>query len=350
MFIHSKDSLEPVGGTETPQDVYLSRRKWLRAAGFAAGAGVLAGGGYLGWRSYRGSDEEVIESGRVALPKQAKAAPKEKLPEAPDDGTYEDQLLAAFPAERDARFEYGRDETDRAAAARYTNFYEFSSYKYTWRYVDDFDPYPWEITIDGLCRNPMKLDVADFQKQYADFMVERQYRHRCVETWAMAVPWTGVPLAKIIQAADPLPQATHVRFVSFMRPEEAPQQQSDQYPWPYTEGLTIAEATNELALLATGIYGQPLLKQHGAPIRTVIPWKYGFKSAKSIQRIEFVNREPETFWTTLMPDAYPFESNVEPQVPRPWPQSSERMLGSNEVIPTQLYNGYADYVADLYKA
>lgn len=343
MFIHSKDPLEPVGGTETPKDVYLSRRKWLRAAGFAAGAGVLAGGGYLGWRSYRGSDEEVIQSGRTAERETAEIVPEAK------QLSYEEQLLAAYPPRRDERFEYGRDETDRAEAARYTNFYEFSSTKFTWRYVDDFNPYPWEITIDGLCRNQMKLDVADFQKLYADDMVERQYRHRCVETWAMAVPWTGVPLAKIIKAADPLPQATHVRFLSFMRPDEASQQQTDEYPWPYAEGLTLAEAANELALLATGIYGQPLLKQHGAPIRTVVPWKYGFKSAKSIQRIEFVDHEPATFWTTLMPDAYPFESNVEPDVPRPWAQNVERMLGTGVVMPTQPYNGYADYVADLYQ-
>jgi len=166
----------------------------------------------------------------------------------------------------------------------------------------------------------------------------------------MAVPWTGVPMAKIIQDADPLPRATHVMFVSFMRPEQATQQQGDEYPWPYTEGLTLPEATNELALLATGIYGQPLLKQHGAPIRSVVPWKYGFKSIKSIQRIEFVDHEPPTFWNTIAPDAYPFEANVEPDVPRPWPQHTERMLGSGAIFPTQLYNGYAEYVTDLYPA
>ena len=167
----------------------------------------------------------------------------------------------------------------------------------------------------------------------------------------MALPWTGVPLAAVLKAADPLSQATHVRFVSFERPSEAPNQAAkNEYPWPYTEGLTIDEAKNDLTLLAVGVYGQPLLKQHGAPIRLVVPWKYGYKSAKSIVSIELVGGEPATFWNTLNPAAYPFESNVDPDVPRPWDQSFERMLGSGEHRPTQKYNGYEKYVAALYRA
>lgn len=354
MFIHDKDPLDPVGGTETPQSIYMNRRKWLRAAGFAVGAGVVGGGGYLGWSAYRGSDEDVLEGGRV-IPKEqtskqaaVQESPVDESPEETKDLTYEERLLSHYPATRDERFRYDRNETDRAEAARYTNFYEFSTRKDSWRYVDDFQPYPWEIEIDGLCRNKMKLDVADFHHIYKDDIIERQYRHRCVETWAMAVPWTGVRLASMIKAADPLPEATHVRFVTFMRPEQAPRQQYNDFNWPYAEGLTLAEATNELVLLATGIYGEPLIKQHGAPIRLVVPWKYGFKSIKSIQRIEFVDREPETFWTTYSPEAYPFRSNVEPDVPVPWAQHTERMLGSGERLPTQLYNGYGDYVAELY--
>ena len=194
------------------------------------------------------------------------------------------------------------------------------------------------------------MDLAEFHKSYADALVERQYRHRCVERWAMAVPWTGIPLARLLKDADPLPTATHVRFVSFNRPDQASQQQSSEFPWPYVEGLTIAEAMNDLTLLATGVYGRPLIKQHGAPVRLVVPWKYGFKSIKSIDQIEFVDHEPATFWTTLSPGAYPFESNVEPNVPIPWPQHEEWMLGTKEVFPTQLYNGYSDQVASLYHA
>ena len=166
----------------------------------------------------------------------------------------------------------------------------------------------------------------------------------------MAIPWTGIPLATMLKAADPLDEATHVRFVSFNRPAEAAHQAvSGEFPWPYTEGLTIAEAMNELALLGVGVYGRPLLKQHGAPLRLVVPWKYGYKSIKSVERIELVSREPATFWSTLNPAAYPFESNVDPDVPRPWNQSSERMLGSDERFPTMKYNGYGEWVAGLYE-
>ena len=204
--------------------------------------------------------------------------------------------------------------------------------------------------MDGLCRHKLTLDIDELQRRFAGELVERQYRHRCVETWAMAVPWIGIPLATILKAADPLAKATHVRFVSFLRPDEAPRQRSSpRDPWPYEEGLTLPEARNELTLLATGMYGQPLLKQHGAPIRLVVPWKYGFKSIKSIERIELVDREPSTFWSTLNPAAYPFESNVEPDVARPWPQDSEWMLGTKERHDTQVYNGYGEWVAHLYK-
>jgi sulfoxide reductase catalytic subunit YedY len=153
----------------------------------------------------------------------------------------------------------------------------------------------------------------------------------------------------LLKAADPLAQATHVRFVSFDRPDEAPHQAiSDEYPWPYTEGLTIAEAMNDLTLLAVGMYGRPLLKQHGAPMRIVVPWKYGYKSAKSVERIELIGREPATFWSTLNPAAYPFESNVNPNIARPWNQSYETMLGTGERLPTQIYNGYGAWVESLY--
>jgi methionine sulfoxide reductase catalytic subunit len=329
MFIHPPDPLAPRGGTETPETIFSNRRRWLRNIGLGVGSAVV--GGYLSWRLLGGGDDDdVLAAGHW-------------------DAAAEKKYQAYYPAARDERFAYGRNETPAVAAARYTNFYEFSRYKWCWKYVGDFQPDPWAITVAGLFRNPLKLDLEQFYQQFRGELIERQYRHRCVERWAMAVPWTGIPLAAVLKAADPLANATHVRFVSFNRPTEAPHQAaSDEYPWPYCEGLTIAEAMNDLAFLAVGAYGRPLLKQHGAPIRLVVPWKYGYKSIKSVERIELVSREPATFWSTLNPAAYPFESNVDPNIARPWDQSSERMLGSDERVPTQKFNGYGDWVTHLY--
>ena len=189
----------------------------------------------------------------------------------------------------------------------------------------------------------------EFHRRFQAELVERQYRHRCVERWAMAVPWTGVPLAAVLKAADPLAQATHVRFVSFHRPQEAPQQAGrPSYPWPYTEGLTIAEAMNELTLLAVGVYGQPLLKQHGAPIRLVVPWKYGYKSIKSVERIELVGREPATFWNTLNPG--PIRSNQRRSggCPRPGTNRSKQCWAPASSSPRRNTTATRRWVASLY--
>ncbi len=329
MFIHKIDPLAPQGGRETPEKVFRSRRKWLLAAG---GGALAAAAGYGIYSGLQGKDEDVIAAGLWSPEAEAKYG-------------------ALYPVPRDKRFEYGRPQTAEAAAARHTNFFEFSSLKWCWKYVGPFQPDPWTLSITGLCRQPLRLDLDEFHRRFQSEMVERQYRHRCVEKWAMAVPWTGVPLAAVLQAADPLAQATHVRFTSFERPAEAPiQATKSKFPWPYTEGLTLAEAMNELPFIAVGVYGRPLLKQHGAPIRVVVPWKYGYKSAKSIVAIELVGSEPATFWNSINPSAYPFESNVDPDVPRPWDQSFERMLGSNEQRPTKKFNGYERYVAGLYPA
>lgn len=166
----------------------------------------------------------------------------------------------------------------------------------------------------------------------------------------MVVPWTGFPLAALLRKAGPLPAARYVRFITFDRPEEAGRQRNRSYPWPYTEGLTLVEATHELAFLATGMYSHPLLKQHGAPVRLIVPWKYGFKSAKSLVRIELTADQPATFWNTLDSREYDFSANVNPDVPHPrWSQRTERMLGTGEVHPTRLYNGYGEWVASLYR-
>lgn len=166
----------------------------------------------------------------------------------------------------------------------------------------------------------------------------------------MAVPWTGFPLKKLLDRVEPLSDAKFVRFVSFLRPEQAPGQRNRYFPWPYYEALRMDEAMHELTMIVTGVYGKPLPRQHGAPLRVVVPWKYGYKSPKSIVRIELVDRQPRTFWNDLAPDEYSFLSNVEPDVPHPrWSQQTERMIGTNERRPTLLHNGYADLVAPLYR-
>jgi sulfoxide reductase catalytic subunit YedY len=216
-----------------------------------------------------------------------------------------------------------------------------------WRHTGDFRPAPWTVEVAGLVARPRTFDLDGLLRTFP--LEERIYRHRCVEAWAMVVPWTGFPLAELVRHVQPLPAATHVRFVGFDRPEEAGHMASRSLPWPYTEGLRLAEATNALAFVAVGMYGHPLLKQHGAPVRLVLPWKYGFKSAKSVVRIEFTDRQPATFWNTLAPHEYDFLANVDPEVPHPrWSQASERMLGTGERRPTLRYNGYGEWVAGLY--
>jgi methionine sulfoxide reductase catalytic subunit len=180
---------------------------------------------------------------------------------------------------------------------------------------------------------------------------ERVYRFRCVEAWAMIVPWTGFPLSKLIEKASAKPEAKFLRFETFNRPEQAPgmARTANYYPWPYFEGLRMDEAMHPLTMAVTGIYGKALPKQHGAPIRLVVPWKYGYKSIKSITKIEFTDKQPKTFWEALQPEEYPFESNVNPDVPHPrWSQATERLIDTGDRVKTLPYNGYGDYVAKLY--
>jgi sulfoxide reductase catalytic subunit YedY len=307
----------------TPEAALLSRRSVL--TGLAVGGVTLAAGAGLAWWVRRGTENDVISAGTVA-------APNANL----------------YPATRNPAFaKVDRALTDEGEAARYCNFYEFSVTKEVWHYVEPFQPLPWQVEVTGLVSRPRTLDLDDLTRQFP--LEERVYRHRCVEAWAMAVPWTGFPLAALVKHVEPLASARFVRFVSFLRPAEASRQQFRGVPWPYTEGLTLAEATNDLAFIATGIYGHPLLKQHGAPVRLVVPWKYGFKSAKSIVRIEFTDEKPATFWNTISPHEYDFAANVNPAVPHPrWSQAREHMLGTGEVRPTQPFNGYGEWVGGLY--
>ncbi|RMH10134.1 MAG: protein-methionine-sulfoxide reductase catalytic subunit MsrP [Nitrospirae bacterium] len=252
-----------------------------------------------------------------------------------------------YPAARNSAYTLDRPLTAEHIAAQYNNFYEFSQAKDdVWKRVRGFQVRPWTLEVSGLVRTPLRVDMDWVLKHMP--LEERVYRHRCVEAWAMAVPWTGFPLKTLLLRVEPLPQARYVKFTSFYNPEIAMGQRG-YGPWPYTEGLTLAEAMHDLTLLVTGIYGHPLPKQHGAPIRLVVPWKYGFKSIKSIVSIELTDQQPATFWNTLVPFEYDFQANVNPHVPHPrWSQATERMIGTGQRLPTRYLNGYDQWVGSLY--
>ena len=245
--------------------------------------------------------------------------------------------------------------TGRAIAASYNNFYEFGGTKNIWRAAQALPIDPWTVEVGGLVKNPQTYDLDDLKQTFD--LEERVYRFRCVEAWSMVVPWLGFPMRKLLEVVEPAPEAQFVRFTSYYDEAITPGPggfQARSLPWPYTEGLRIDEMANELSFFALGIYGQTLPKQHGAPIRMVVPWKYGFKGAKSIVKIEFVAEQPATYWNTLIPNEYKFESNVEPDVPHPrWSQAQEKLIGpgpdfSVDIVPTLPYNGYSEYVAQLY--
>ncbi|AFY65891.1 protein-methionine-sulfoxide reductase catalytic subunit MsrP [Geitlerinema sp. PCC 7407] len=248
-----------------------------------------------------------------------------------------------------------RPITTELLAATYNNFYEFGSSKNAvWRNARALPTESWKVEVSGLVKNPKTYDLDDLRTQFP--IEERVYRFRCVEAWSMALPWIGFPMRSLIAAVEPTSQAKFVRFTSFYDKEVTPGPllSFGSLPWPYTEGLRIEEMANELAFFAIGIYGHTLPKQHGAPVRMVLPWKYGFKGAKSIVKIEFVERQPATYWNTLVPNEYGFEANVNPQKPHPrWSQAEERFVGDSaefewEMRETLPYNGYGEYVASLY--
>jgi sulfoxide reductase catalytic subunit YedY len=243
-------------------------------------------------------------------------------------------------------YKAGRAITPEKYSTTYNNYYEFSDSKNLWRDAQAMKQRPWTIAIEGMVSKPRTIDIDDLLKQVK--LEERVYRHRCVETWAMTVPWTGFALSQLVKLADPLSGA---KYVAFQTGQDKSMSGLDApfYPWPYTEGLTMAEATNDLAFLSTGMYGKPVPPQNGGPIRLTVPWKYGFKSAKAIVKVTFTDKKPATFWETIGPSEYGFWANVNPDVPHPrWSQASETLLGSNERVPTQIYNGYGEYVAGLY--
>jgi sulfoxide reductase catalytic subunit YedY len=256
-----------------------------------------------------------------------------------------DGTASLYPAKRNEAFKLDRDVTPEKITSNYNNFYDFSTDKHL--SADPLKLRPWTVTIDGMVEKPLQIGIEDLVKSIG--IEERLYRHRCVEAWSMAIPWSGFPLKSLVAMARPLSSAKYVQFQSFLDKKVAPGQR-DFSPWPYIEGLTMAEANNDLALMVTGAYGKPLAKVFGAPIRLATPWKFGFKSAKSIVRISFVDKRPTTFWESLGPEEYGFWANVNPEVPHPrWSQASETFLNTGDRRPTLLFNGYGEQVADLYK-
>lgn len=285
----------------TPKEQYLSRRQFIQAAGFLGAGALLAAC----------APKAVTEAAPVSAPAD--------VPNSLEDIT------------------------------NYNNYYEFSYDKASVaKLAKDFPTRPWSVEVTGMVNNPKTYAIDDLLKQFPS--EERIYRLRCVEAWSMVIPWMGFPLAKLLTAAEPTSAAKYVRFVAVYDPENMPQQGGGSFDWPYQEGLRLDEAMNDLTLLATGLYGEPLPNQSGAPIRLVVPWKYGFKSIKGIVKIELTDQQPSTLWNTASPREYGFYSNVNPNVSHPrWSQASERRIGELTRRPTLMFNGYEKEVAYLYE-
>ncbi len=239
--------------------------------------------------------------------------------------------------------------TAQDSVLSYNNYYEFTTDKEgVADLAKDFKSSPWTVEVSGLVHNPQTFGIEDILKRFTQ--EERIYRMRCVEAWSMVIPWNGFKLASLLESVEPTSEAKYVRFETINNPEQMPGMKNSLYPWPYQEGLRLDEALNDLTLLATGLYGEPLPSQNGAPIRLVVPWKYGFKSIKAIVKIEVTAEQPSTLWETIAPNEYGFYANVNPEIDHPrWSQSSERRIGELQRRPTLPFNGYAEEVAHLYE-
>ncbi|WP_421726451.1 protein-methionine-sulfoxide reductase catalytic subunit MsrP [Bauldia sp.] len=308
MYVKRQRGWEIPERLATPESVYFNRRQILAASGLGLAA--------------------------AALPRPGRAAET-------------DPTADLYPAPRNSKYTIERPVTPESINTTYNNFYEFGTQKDIWEAAEALPIRPWEVKIDGLVEKEITTDFDTLIRRMP--LEERLYRHRCVEAWSMTVPWTGFPVSELVKYANPLGDAQYLRMETFMMPDVATGQKQIWYPWPYVEGITMAEANNELAFMVTGAYGKPVAKSMGAPIRIHLPWKYGFKSIKSIVRFTFTDERPVSFWEELGPSEYGFWANVNPEVAHPrWSQATERDLATNERIPTRLYNGYTEYVADLY--
>jgi sulfoxide reductase catalytic subunit YedY len=301
----------------TPESAYLSRRRFFKTAALCATAAALLA---------------ACRNSNVPLP-----TPEGSLTATPASvysGSLTDELGRSLTTERDI--------------TSYNNYYEFSTDKSgIGELARDLVTRPWQVEVTGLVNRPGIFDVDDLIASFPP--EERVYRMRCVEGWSMIIPWQGFQLSKLVDAVEPMTSASYIRFVTLDNPDQMPGQKSNYFPWPYEEGLRLDEARHNLTLLSTGLYGKALTPQNGAPIRLVVPWKYGYKSIKAIVRIEFVEKQPATFWNQIAPNEYGFFSNVNPAVDHPrWSQKTERMIGIPSRIATLPFNGYSEQVSNLY--
>jgi methionine sulfoxide reductase catalytic subunit len=306
----------------TDERLYLRRREFMQLGIGLAGA---AAGGLL------------AACGNSALDAASPGAPANALPQTPIGNITKKMVTTSEPLNK---FE---------EITGYNNYYEFGTRKSDpAKYAGQLTTSPWTVKIDGLCNKPGDYHLDDLIKT-AD-LEERVYRFRCVEAWSMIIPWIGIPLAAVIKRAEPQPKATFVEMQTVLRPKEMPGLATGGLNWPYTEGLRMDEAMNPLSLLAVGLYGKTLMNQNGAPIRLVVPWKYGFKNVKSIVRIRFVDKMPHTAWNDANPEEYGFYSNVNPEVSHPrWSQATEKRIPSFFAnTKTLMFNGYGEQVASMY--
>lgn len=299
----------------TPEHVYMSRRRFMKGVGAVVAGSLLSA---CGVPNIGSSNEE---------PATPQATPVVKV------STEVDEL--------------GDPLTSHEAITNYNNYYEFTTNKQrVAKLAADFVTSPWQVKVGGLVNNPKTYDLDDLRKFPQE---ERIYRLRCVEAWSMVIPWVGFPLSALLKEVEPMSKAKFVRFETLFDPEQMPGQKNDWFSWPYIEGLRLDEAMHDLTILATGIYGAPLQPQNGAPVRLVVPWKYGFKSIKSIVKIDLVEEMPVSLWMDAAPNEYGFYANVNPDVPHPrWSQASERRIGESGRRETLMFNGYKEEVAHLY--
>lgn len=331
MLIKKRTGIEIPSSEITPEHLYLSRRKFMSGAAALAGASVLAACAPKTDLSGAGSAGQLAQTATEPAP--GTAAPTATAP-------------VVVPGETD---ELGDPLTSFENVTNYNNYYEFSTNKEAVAgKAKDFPTDPWHVAVTGMVRNPGSFAIESLRTKFDQ--EERIYRLRCVEGWSMVIPWLGFPLASLLKEAEPTADAKYVRFETIYDPDNMPGQNSPFFQWPYVEGLRLDEAMNDLALLSTGLYGQELLPQNGAPIRLVLPWKYGFKSIKSIVKIELVDEMPESLWMNAAPNEYGFYANVNPDVAHPrWSQATERRIGEGGRRPTLMFNGYEEQVAALYE-
>lgn len=303
----------------TPEDVYLNRRQFMKMGGLALGAIGLAACG-------------VADTPAETLPTDVSQEAIEET--SPSAGVQTDEI--------------GDPLTSFEDVTNYNNFYEFSVDKQdVAARSSGFQTDPWTIEVGGLVNNPKTYGIEDLTNKFP--VEERIYRLRCVEAWSMVIPWLGFPLKKLLDDVEPSSDAKYVRLQTLFDPERMPGQKSNWYEWPYVEGLRLDEAMNDLTILSTGLYGKELLPQNGAPLRLVVPWKYGFKSIKSIVKIDLVSDQPTSLWMAAASNEYGFYANVNPEVNHPrWSQASERRIGEIGRRKTLMFNGYEEEVAGLY--